>query len=89
VIDAVHDEQNVRRVRADVDLAQRGRVQSKAVAVIVLVVVGGTESRFFRRSGRSTGMSVAVYLRARGPTPSEREREGLEVRTQVRECAPA
>lgn len=30
------------------------------------------ESRFFRRSGRSAGMSVAVYLRTRGPSASAR-----------------
>lgn len=51
-----------------------GSVQSSAVtvtAVEVEVLAGrvdseGAESTFFRRSGRSAGMSVAVYLRTRG-----------------------
>jgi hypothetical protein len=46
-----------------------GSVQSSAVTVTVVVevlAVEGAESTFFRRSGRSAGMSVAVYLRTRG-----------------------
>ena len=66
-----------------------GNVQSSAVTVIAVLVVGVTESRFFRRSGRSAGMSVAVYLRTRGlrararsPVPAlffqvEKVREGM------------
>lgn len=38
----------------------------------VEVLVEGAESRFFRRSGRSAGMSVAVYLRTRGLSASAR-----------------
>jgi hypothetical protein len=52
-----------------------GSVQSRAVTVTVEVLVGrleGAESRFFRRSGRSAGMSVAVYLRTRGLSASAR-----------------
>ena len=36
------------------------------------VAVEGFESMFFRRSGRSAGMSVAVYLRTNGPSASAR-----------------
>jgi len=44
-----------------------------AVTVLVPVVGGaGTERRFFRRRGRSAGMSVAVYLRAMGARASAR-----------------
>jgi hypothetical protein len=43
------------------------------VAVVVEVLaVEGAESTFFRRSGRSAGMSVAVYLRTRGLSASAR-----------------
>ena len=55
-----------------------GSVQSSAVTVVgdveesVEVLVEGAESRFFRRSGRSAGMSVAVYLRTRGLSASAR-----------------
>ena len=52
-----------------------GSVQSSAVTVVVVVevlVVEGEESTFFRRSGRSAGMSVAVYLRTRGLSASAR-----------------
>jgi hypothetical protein len=44
-----------------------------AVTVLVPVVGGaGTERRFFRRRGRSAGMSVAVYLRAMGASARAR-----------------
>lgn len=52
-----------------------GNVQSSAVTVTVVVdvlAVEGEESTFFRRSGRSAGMSVAVYLRTRGLSASAR-----------------
>jgi hypothetical protein len=53
-----------------------GSVQSSAVtvtvAVEVLLGVEGAESTFFRRSGRSAGISVAVYLRTRGLSASAR-----------------
>ena len=43
------------------------------MAVVVEVLeVESTESTFFRRSGRSAGMSVAVYLRTRGLSASAR-----------------
>jgi hypothetical protein len=40
--------------------------------VVELLAVEGAESTFFRRSGRSAGMSVAVYLRTRGLSASAR-----------------
>ena len=52
-----------------------GSVQSSDVTVTVAVevlAVEGKESTFFRRSGRSAGMSVAVYLRTRGLSASAR-----------------
>jgi hypothetical protein len=56
-----------------------GSVQSSAVTVTAEVLAGrrvedveGAGSVFFRRSGRRAGMSVAVYLRTRGPSASAR-----------------
>lgn len=58
-----------------------GSVQSSAVIVTGGVLAGWAEAEvevegvgctFFRRSGRSAGMSVAVYLRTRGPSASAR-----------------
>jgi len=52
-----------------------GSVQSSAVTVIVVVevlAVEGAENTFFWRSGRSAGISVAVYLRTRGLSASAR-----------------
>jgi hypothetical protein len=40
--------------------------------VVAVLAVGDAESMFFRRSGRSAGMSVAVYLRTRGLSASAR-----------------
>jgi hypothetical protein len=43
------------------------------VAVVVdALAAEGEESTFFRRSGRSAGMSVAVYLRTRGLSATAR-----------------
>jgi hypothetical protein len=42
------------------------------VVVAVVVEVLAVESMFFRSSGRSAGMSVAVYLRTRALSASAR-----------------
>ena len=40
--------------------------------VVEVLAVEGEESTFFRRSGRSAGISVAVYLRTRGLSANAR-----------------
>jgi hypothetical protein len=69
---------------------------------VTVTVDSEVESTFFRRSGRSAGVSVAVYLRTRGLSASARSPVPalfndnirvwmgvvyLEIRTRVQGCA--